>query len=568
MTANVNQPPPSYRKIFIAFGFIWLAVFLIAETGIPNLVDNERRIGAYVLDAIQNGHWFVQRDAMNEVASKPPLLTWIAALITLMCGKLTEFAMHFPSALATLGASWLLLWYGWKRFGWLAGFLAALMYLLSPMADKQVFTARYDGLFALPVTWAAFAAFEAWTGRGKWITFWLACAIATMVKGPLGVLLGAVGLLAAVWEWRSGNPLRPRGNHLPGIILYFAICGGWFALAYLQMGEPLIDKMIGKELVGHSLSSDDGNGKPGGFWEPACNVFSYFLPWSFISIVALWRVVRRPSTDLDTRRLERFLFCWFAVGLVMFSISPHQRGRLIFPLVPALALLTGRELAHWLAAVPTKKILGGATVFTVVVLSFLTVYHHVLLRKAQQNMDTLAMHSMAEELRTTVGEQFPITYVDAPFSLPFYLNIYRPWVTAEVGADLLRGEATAFVAVRDPADFENSVESNAPPVKFYSLMSRSIKDKRNVTIISNHPRLEWTPHMVAIIAPFYLHLENIKLVRARGDEFIFERQPGSESWASFSNLTEVAENVRVRYSGDDATNVLQHVVNPHTAWQP
>jgi hypothetical protein len=491
----------------------------------------------------------------------------MAALITLVCGKLTEFAMHFPSALATLGAAWLLLGIGWKRFGWLAGLLAALMYLLSPMGDKQVFTARYDGLFALPVTWAAFAAFEAWTGRGRWTTFWFACAIATMVKGPLGILLGAIGLLAAIWEWRSGNPLRPRGNHLPGLLLYFAICGVWFGLAYLQMGKPLVDKMIGRELVGHSFSADQGGGS-GAFWDPFFNVFVYFLPWSFISIVALWRVVRNPSADLETRRLERFLFCWFVVGLVMFAISPHQRGRLIFPLVPAVALLTGRELARWLAAVPTKKILRIATIVAITTLGFLTVYHHYLLRNAQQIKDTLILRSMAEEVRTTVGEQFPLTYVDAPFTLEFYLNTYRPWVSTNAAADLLRGDAAAFIALRDPEDFKQAAESHGGPINLFILRSEGVKNGHNVTLISNHPKLEWTPHMAAIIGPVLLHMDDVKLVQARGIDFIFEQDPKGGGSTTFSNMTDTAQPVRVRYTGGEARVVPEHVLQPGETWKP
>src|ERR1044071_5327701 len=92
-------------------------IFIIALTGYPNLMDNERRIGAYVLDAVQNGHWVMQHDYTGGVATKPPLLTWIAALATLAIGHINRFAIYLPSALATMGVALVLLASGKRRFG-------------------------------------------------------------------------------------------------------------------------------------------------------------------------------------------------------------------------------------------------------------------------------------------------------------------------------------------------------------------------------------------------------------------------------------------------------------------
>src|SRR5439155_1467719 len=81
-------------------------------------------------------------------------------------------------------------------------------YLLSDVGARQVATARWDGLFALTVTIAALAAFAAWSAGRGWTWFWLAAAVSALTKGPLGVLLAAFGLVAVVWERRSGHPSR------------------------------------------------------------------------------------------------------------------------------------------------------------------------------------------------------------------------------------------------------------------------------------------------------------------------------------------------------------------------
>ena len=62
----------------------------------------------------------------------------------------------------------------------------------------------------------------------------------------------------------------------------------------------------------------------------------------------------------------------------MFCIVAHQRGRLIFPLFPAVALLAGRELAYWLRWWSAPRLLRTAGAIAAIVLAFLFLYHHVL----------------------------------------------------------------------------------------------------------------------------------------------------------------------------------------------
>jgi hypothetical protein len=554
---------PSFQKLLALLALVWLAIFIIALSGYPDLTGNERRVSGYVLDAVQNGHWMIQRDAMGDVASKPPLLTWLISGMTLLMGRLTLFGMYLPSALATLGTAWAILYAGRKHFGWFAGFLAALTYLLSPATDSQLTTVRYDGLFTFPVLLGALAAFRAWNLGCGWTWFWLAVAMSTLVKGPLGPVLSATGLFAAIWEWRSGNPLRPRGNHLAGIGLFFLICGGWFALAYWQMGQPLIDKMIGRELVQHSLSSEEG-GVGGGFYEPTLNVLTNYLPWSPLALIALWRVWKKPATSAETRRFERFLFCWFVVGLIMFSISPHQRGRLILPLLPAVALLTGRELSRWLvnwSAAKFWKTVAGASAVGFVLFA---VQHHVVLARDKHVKDTLALRAMAGDIRAQVGEQFPLTHVDCPSGLQIYLNTYRPWISTTQAVELLCGEAAAFLVVRNVDELQKALGTNAPPV--YEFLPAKMHDGFSVRIISNHPKLEWTDSMSAIIGPLQLRMDSMKLLRQTGDDLVFERNPQAKSQVTITNISDEMQRVRVQFADGSEGPWQERRLAPGEAW--
>ena len=413
------------------------AIFSIRLACPPNLMDNDQeRPASYVLDAVLNGHWACQQDWMGDVTSKPPLYTWLAALATLPFGRISLFSLYLPAALAVTGMACLVLLAGRKYFGSIAGLLGALAFLLSPMMTRQIALARTDAVFALMVSLAALAAFRAWTqGRG-WTLFWFLAALATLAKGPLGVLIGAGGLLAGLWEKRA-----VRGNQIFGVALFFLIVIGWFALAYHEMGQAVVDKMLKRELIFHAVSDDTGDVMGQNFYKPAIYFIHRFLPWSLLACVGFWRVLKRPAAAGPERQFERFLLCWFLVGLVIFSIAPHQRGDLLAPIIPPAALLAGRELALLLRRVRPDFVIFGAKIFALAMLGVTARYYYKM-GEEPVIQQTLGMEHLA---RTVDG--IPMVHVDTPFTLQFYLNTMQVITPPEKAGEMLSGSNKVVVAV-------------------------------------------------------------------------------------------------------------------------
>jgi 4-amino-4-deoxy-L-arabinose transferase-like glycosyltransferase len=563
MNSTTHDPLSLRNQLWLLF-LVWLVLFVIAMTGAPTLLDNERRVGGYILDAVQNGDWFIQKDALGHIASKPPVLTWLAGSITLVIGRLTRFAVYLPTALALLGTAFAICLAGRKYFGWLAGFLGALSFLLSPLANSVLTTARYDGLFMLPVLLGAIAAHHAWaTGRG-WTWFWLAAAVSTLIKGPLGLILSSLGLLAVIWEWRSGNRLKPRGNHLIGIACYFLICGGWFALAYWQMGQPLVDKMIGKELLKHSVGSEERNILKG-FYRPTWNVIGYYLPWSLFAIPALIRIWKKPSADDNIRRFERFIVCWLFVGLVIFSLSSHQRGRLIFPLIPAMALLAGRQMAFMVESWSVRRLRNTIKVTVLAAVAMFVIHRHVILHFREDTKDTMTIYAFTDTLRANLGEDFPLTYVDAPYAVQFCLNTYRPRISMKKAAELLRGDEPVFIAVVRMDRLISKLGADAPVL--HEFMKQNLQDDEILRIVSNHPRLEWTDSMAAVFGPLELHMNHVQLIEQEGDLLIFKRHDPASSAVTITNTSDESQRVRLRFV-DDQRGLQERHLSPDETWKP
>ncbi|MCI0335795.1 MAG: glycosyltransferase family 39 protein, partial [Planctomycetes bacterium] len=365
-------------------GTVVFFIFLVRLAAPADLADNyhQERQAAYVLDILRNGHWICQRDPYGEIASKPPLHAWVSALASLaLGGRLTWFTLVLPGALAATGTALLLFHSGRKYFGGLTGLFAALFFLLSSVGIRQIVQGRIDGLFAFTIAATALAAFQAWrSGRG-WIWVWSLAVVATLTKGPLGVVLAGSGLVAAWWERRSGVAQPIRGALWPGVLVWLVISVGWVALAYWQWGQPMIDKVLGKELVGHVVTGRGGTRFPlqEGYMPPV-NFLSRFAPWSLLTLLALWRVWKRPASDDIPRAFERFLFCWLLIGLAIFSFAAHQRPDLIYPLVPPAALLAGAELNRRLPAVRMRLAVRASYVVAIVGIVFVALQYHWLRR--------------------------------------------------------------------------------------------------------------------------------------------------------------------------------------------
>lgn len=521
------QPDPAgSRTAGIHLGIVVLlaaVLFAIRLTAPSDLLDQDQeRPAAYVLDVVKNGNWVCQRDWSGDVTSKPPLWTWLAASMASLTGKVDLLALYWPGAAGGLGCALLVYAFGRKVFGARAAFLGAVACLLTTAGAKQLGLARTDGVFAFTVTLTALLAYRAWRTGGGWTWVWFAAAAATLTKGPVGPVLAAFGLLAVVWERKYGTPHPVRGSHWIGLALFLAIVLGWFLLAYAQLGEALTSKMLGKELVGHAVRSDKGSFPGSMIYKQPLYYLGRAAPWSLLAYLALWRVWNRPSVGTEERRLERFLACWFACGLPLFSLAPHQRADLLWPILPAGALLAGRELDRIARRNAPRTFAIALGVAMVLGVAGLAAYYFHIRARAPFVRQTGALQTMANAIRQTGSPEFPITYLDAPMTLQISLNTLRPPVSAARAAALLRGPEAAFVAVNDLQAIEKEIGSQAPELHRVLTTPVFVK-KKAVTILSNRPAfaLDPTEPYAFCFGTLYVRAQGAQLTRATQRELRF-----------------------------------------------
>ncbi|MDI6450778.1 VTT domain-containing protein [Anaerobaca lacustris] len=425
-----------------------VALYLVRLSGPSDLEGyaQNRNVG-YIMDAAWAGNWVVQHDVQNRITSKPPLHTWITAALAKI-GGINRLTLTLPSFVSVLALSLLVFAVGSRSFGWMAGGFAGLATAMAPIVAKHVAIVRTDPLFALAVALVALAAWRAWNRGGGWTPFWLAAAAATLIKGPLGLLLGAAGLLAFFWERRTDPTTpRPRGSHAVGIAIYLALCLGWFLLALHVSGYALIDKMIVQELFGQATGAHKHSFPGQNLAKPTIYLLGRFLPFSLFTFIGLWRVVFHPAAQAIERRFERFLACWLVAGMAMFSLAAHHRADLLLPLWPAGALLAGRQIARLREPLGDRLLTGCAAATCLILMGFAYwTYHTMDVRRAGTTNYSVEVRQAAKALREAGIDPTALTHVHTPVTLQLYLHTYKRWVDAnEVRGLLDRGQPLQIV---------------------------------------------------------------------------------------------------------------------------
>ena len=551
---------------FVAIAALAACLFTIRLTAPPNLLDQDQENpAAYVLDAVKNGNWICQRDLSGEITSKPPLYTWICAVVTLACGRINLFALYLPGALAALGTAWLVLAAGRRHFGNRAGWLAALATMLTAAGLKEFGLARTDGVFAFTVTAAALLGFRAWSRGGGWTWFWLMAAAATLTKGPLGLVLAGGGLAACWWEKRSGQPLPLRGSHLAGLGLFLLITVGWFLLAYRQFGAAVSNKMIFEEFVGQATGTTVQTIPGTHIYQQPLYYLARAAPWSLLAYYGLWRVWKWPATETRVRRFERFLFCWFLVGLAIFSIAPHQRADHLWPLMPAGALIAGRELERLAQGLRPSAFHRWVTLTVVVIAGGFSFYYFGPRARRPVIRATVALERLAEEIERRGGKEFPLTHVDDPVALQIYLNTLCPRITSERAAQLLRGPEPAFVAITDLEKLQAARQPDDPPI--YTLLpSPGVAGRSPASIMANRPGFVSADPIAFCFGSLFVRASGARLVAATERGFWFTAI-GKSAEVLIVNEASAPRKVRVCILESGAEHSQQRVLAKGETWR-
>jgi 4-amino-4-deoxy-L-arabinose transferase-like glycosyltransferase len=335
---------------------------------------DEARRSLVVRAMIRSGNYAIPTLEGTTYLKKPPLFYWLGTLSSRLTGSTREWAYRLPSAVAALAtvlaffslASRLLL----PRAALLAAAVLATSYMFVDRAARAQIDMTMACFVMLAMLCLQHARQSGWRGAAPW-GFWLACGLAMLTKGPVGILfpLGAALALAAgpgfLSEARRMHPLL-------GLALVFAMLLPWGAAVIHRIGLDGALALLYRESFSGYAEEAKSHAEPLLFY--LYKTPAEFLPWSAFLPAALL-ALRAPKAD-EERRALRFAWSWLLPALVVLSLTHQKRSYYLLPAFGAIALWHAWALDRFLLSPPTAGedpwprrlaraalyILGGGTV--------------------------------------------------------------------------------------------------------------------------------------------------------------------------------------------------------------
>ncbi len=290
---------------------------------------------------IQVGDWILMHFNGKVYADKPPLFFWIIGLSSFLWNGFTSFSVRFPSALfGTLTVLMIFLMSKnlfSSRTGFLSGFILATSFQFTYLSTR----ANMDTTLTFFITTSLFCFFRWYqklpsTDRFSIYGFYIGMALATLVKGPIGFILPlliSLIYLVILKDWNGIKNMRL----LSGLALCIGMIFSWYIPALLKGGEYFLRET----LVIHTVDRfAKGWSHVHPFYYYLYNFPMNFLPWIIFLPGA---IIYLYSKEMKHYRREFFfLWIWFLVVFLFFSISKGKRGLYLLPLFPAASILVGK----------------------------------------------------------------------------------------------------------------------------------------------------------------------------------------------------------------------------------
>lgn len=336
----------SYARPALLLALCALLFFL--GLGTLGLTDRDEGSNAEAArEMVESGDWVTP--TLNGVPrfAKPVFTYWLTSGSYLAFG-VSELTARLPSAL--FGIALVLMQYAFasRILGPATGFRAALMLLLNIeilAIGRMVLT---DMVMMFFTTLSIFCFFLAMWGEGKakrWYWgFYAGMGLATLTKGPVGVLVPLLAILPYLWLTRRWRDTLRECRPLAGTLVFLAVATPWYTAMFLLHGAGYADSARGDTLT-RFFSIIGGHGGTVLFYIPI--LLLGFFPWSGFLPAALVQALRgsRSASAQDPQRhLQILCGVWIVAVFAFFTLSSTRLPHYIAPLFPAAALLVA---ASW-----------------------------------------------------------------------------------------------------------------------------------------------------------------------------------------------------------------------------
>lgn len=286
------------------------------------------------------GNWAIPHENFLPALDKPIFFYWLIAVSYKLFG-ISEWSARLPSALAAIGCLFVL--YRFVRANWSDWESFASVLILATSVQFFIFAriVIFDMALTFFTTIALFEFYRAAVTenqserRWRCLIMYAATALATLVKGPIGIAIPGMVIfcyLLIARKWR----LLSEIHVILGALVFCAIVVPVYLWAEFK-NPGYLQYFLWEENVLRFFTPHFQRDQP---WYYYFFVIAVgFLPWSIIIpaiVKAHWK------KNIEDRDL--FLILWIVLPLIFFSLSNSKLPHYVLPIFPPLAILTAARL--------------------------------------------------------------------------------------------------------------------------------------------------------------------------------------------------------------------------------
>jgi 4-amino-4-deoxy-L-arabinose transferase-like glycosyltransferase len=426
---------------------------------------------------------------------KPPLTYWLLETAFKTWGESPFTARFFPAVFATMGvlAVYFLGLMGFKdeRKAFLSAVVLATSAFFAGMG-KTVFTDMIFSVFILCAMTMFVLGFTDQYRRGiSFIGFYVFCALATLTKGPLGLLIPQMTVILFLWYQRQINFLK-NWYVSAGILLFLGIALPWYIFIYQQFGQAFVHEFFYNDHWRRLLEAEH-RGNDHWFFYPMTMIAGLF-PWSLFLLAALVDLFKRLKSSVTV--MDYLALSWVVTVLFVFQLAHSKLASYILPLFPALALMTGNFLGNALSQIQHRKKMQNLLCASFVILAVLGIAPmagHKILRHYISSQ--LPMYFLSGSLIAIAGIGITLAFKDR-FQWALYvlaLSLCPIFLTAFMVRTDLEGyvsshEASEYIPQRSwGAMTVLTSKANARGVRYYTGQDVAVVDFSGKPFFSPHP---------------------------------------------------------------------------------
>jgi 4-amino-4-deoxy-L-arabinose transferase-like glycosyltransferase len=342
----------------------------------PPLDRDESRFAQATSQMLETGDYVVIKFQDQPRFKKPVGIHWLQAVSVKAFSDAEDrriWAYRIPSLLGAMLAAAACAWGAAALFdprtGLLAGSILGATFLLS----SEAFIAKTDAALCGSTTLAMAALARAYAahlsgekvGKLTKLLFWLGLAVAALIKGPVGLLVAILAMVAlTIWDRKAGW-LKEMGWAW-GLILFAAIVLPWAMMITVATDGAFWGAAVGGDLAPKMAGGQEGHSGPFGYHTLLAPILAFpttlLLP---AALVVAWTKRNEPGV--------RFAVCWLVPTWLMFELLPTKLAHYELPAYGALAMLMAAAVRAPLGRWP-RRIGAVLSVFAGVLLAVVAAY--------------------------------------------------------------------------------------------------------------------------------------------------------------------------------------------------